>query len=91
MEETSAGQDHNDCDKLVLKTSFIFKFLISGSFFTEKEFLNLYRIMLISFPSGEFVDELVDNQKDYQGYNYLYFLRYHTSTVINFVNGEGLY
>ena len=47
--------------------------------------------MLISFPSGEFFDELVDNQKDYQGYNYLYFLRYHTSTVINFVNGEGVY
>ena len=46
--------------------------------------------MLISFPSGECVDELFDIRTKYQGYNYVYSLRYHTSTVINFVNGEGV-
>ena len=40
---------------------FIFEFSLSESFFPEKEFLNLYTIVLVSFPLGGFVDEAVNN------------------------------
>ena len=53
---------------------FVLKFSITGSFFSEKEFLNLYTMMLFSFPLGGCVDEVVDNRPDYQGYKYVYFL-----------------
>ena len=46
---------------------FILKFPISGSFFSEKEFLNLYTMILFSFPLGGCVDEVVNNHTDYQG------------------------
>ena len=42
---------------------FIFKFSTSGSFFSEKEFLNLYTMILVSFPSGGCVDEAVNINK----------------------------
>ena len=35
-------------------------------------------------------DEAVDNRRNYQGNKNVYFLRYHTLTVINFMNGEGV-
>ena len=65
---------------------FILKFSISGSFFSEKEFFNLYTMRL--FSSAECVVEVVDNRANYQGYKYVYFLPYHTLTVIHFMNGE---
>ena len=40
---------------------FILKFSISGSFFSEKEFLNLYTMTFVSFPLGGCDDEVVDN------------------------------
>ena len=40
---------------------FIFKFSISGSFFLQKAFLNQYIVILVSFPSGGCVDEVVCN------------------------------
>ena len=42
---------------------FILKFSISRSCFSDKEFLNLYTMILFSFPLGGYVDEVVDNQK----------------------------
>ena len=59
-------------------------------FFSEKNILNMHTMILVSFPSGGYVDEPVDNQKIWQGYKYVYFIRYHTLTVINFMNGEGV-
>ena len=67
----------------------ILTFSISGSFFSEKECLNLYTMMLFSFPLGGCVDEVVDNRTNYQGYKYVHFLHYHTLTVIHFMNGRG--
>ena len=40
---------------------FILEFSLSGSFFPEKEFVNLCTIVLVSFPLGGFVDEVVSN------------------------------
>ena len=68
---------------------FILKFSISGSFFSEKESLNLYTKILVSIPLCGCADEVVDNRTNYQGCKYVYFLRYHTLTVINFMNGQG--
>ena len=42
---------------------FILKFSISRSCFSDKEFLNLYTMILFSFPLGVYVDEVVHNQK----------------------------
>ena len=41
-----------------------------------------------SFPLGGCVDEVADNRTNYQGHKYVYFLQYHTLTVIYFMNGE---
>ena len=48
-------------------------------------------MILISFPLGGCVDEVADNQTNYQGYKYIYFLQYHTLRVIYFMNGEGVF
>ena len=69
--------------------NFILTFSISGSFFSEGKYLNLYTMILFSFPSGEYVDEVGDNGTHYQGYKYIYFIQYHTLTVNHFKNGEG--
>ena len=62
----------------------ILTFSVSGSFFSEKEFLNLYTMALFfSFPLGGCVGEVVDNRTNYQGYKYVYFLQHHTLTVMN--------
>ena len=60
---------------------FILKFSISGRFFSEKEFFNLFTMILVSFPTDGYVDEVVDNQTNYQ---------YHTLTFIHFMNREGV-
>ena len=70
---------------------FILKFSISGSFFPEKESLNLYTMMLFSFPVGGCVGKVVDNRTNYQGNKYKYFLQYRTLTVIHFMNDEGVF
>ena len=44
---------------------FILKFTITKGFFSEKEFLNLFTMMPVFFPSGECVDEVADNQTNY--------------------------
>ena len=82
MEETCTGQKHNNYVELVLKQvkDFTLKFPITASFFLQKEFLNLYNVILVSFPSGGCVDVVVDNQRNYQEYKYVYFLQYHTLT-----------
>ena len=41
------------------------------SFFSEKELLNLFTMLLVSFPSGGCVDEAVYNRTNYQGYKYV--------------------
>ena len=60
---TFTGQYYNNYDDLMFKTSLIFYFknLISGSFYSEREFLNFYTMNLILFPSGECVNGIVDN------------------------------
>ena len=45
-------------------------------------------MMLVSFLSGGFVDEAVDNRANDQGYKNVYFLWYHTFTGISFINGD---
>ena len=47
-------------------------------------------MILFSFPLGRWADEVVDNRANYQQYKYVYFLLYHTMTVIHFMNGEGV-
>ena len=70
---------------------FILTFSISGSSCSEKEFLNLYTMILFSFPICGCFDENVDNRINYEGYKYVCFLQYHTLTVIHFTNGEGVF
>ena len=45
---------------------------------------------LVSFPSGGCADTVANNLTNYQGFKYVYFLQYHTMTVIHFINGEGV-
>ena len=67
-----------------------FEFLVIESFFKKKQLIN-YTIVLLSFPSGGFVDEVVNSQGNYQEcwYN-VYFLWCHTFAVIHSENGEGI-
>ena len=69
---------------------FILKFSISESFFSEKKIWNLYTMIHFSVLLGGCVDEVVYNRTNYQGYKYVYFLQYHTLTVIRFMYGEGV-
>ena len=70
----------------------ILEFLINESFFSEKQLSDNYNIILVSFPLGGCVNEVVDNQANYQEYRYyVHFLRCHTFAVIHSVNGEGVY
>ena len=50
----------------------ILKVSISGSLFSEKEFVNLYTMVLVSFPSGGCLDEAVENRASYQRCIYVY-------------------
>ena len=68
--------------------NFILKFSIRGSFSSQKEFLNLYTMILFFSPGG-CVYEDVDNRTNYQGYKYINFVRYHTLTVLHFMNDKG--
>ena len=45
-------------------------------------------MILVSFLAVGCVDEVVVNQINYYEYKYVYFLRYYTLTVIDFMNGE---
>ena len=54
--------------------------------------MNFYTKILVSFLSGGYVDEVVDNWADYQWYEYdIYFLQCHTLTVIQDINGKGVW
>ena len=44
-----------------------FEFLVIDSFFKKKQLIN-YTIVLVSFPSGGCVDEVVNSQGNYQEY-----------------------
>ena len=68
--------------------NFLLKLSISGSFFSENKFLVLYTTILVSFPLGGCVDEVVDNQTNDQRYTYAHLLYCHTLTVLHFMNGE---
>ena len=46
-------------------------------------------MILFSFRLGGYVDEVVGNRTNYQGYKYVYFLQFHTLTIIHFMNGKG--
>ena len=65
-------------------------FSVSESFFSEKQLLNLYTMILFSFPLGRWAVEVVDNRTNYERYKYVFFLQYHTMTVIHFMNGKGV-
>ena len=68
----------------------ILKFSISGSFISQKAFLNYYTVILVSFPSGGCADE-VDNWTNYHGYkDDVYFLQYNTLVAIYFFNHGGI-
>ena len=56
----------------------------------EIQFLNSYPIVLVSFPSGGCVGNLVDNRRNYQEYEYeFHLLHCHTIfTVPHFIDGE---
>ena len=45
-------------------------------------------MILVSFPSGGCVHEIVDNRANYQGCKYIYFLQYHILIGRYFINGE---
>ena len=47
MDKTSTGQYHNNYVELIVKASQ--KFSVSGSFFSEKQLLNLYTMILVFF------------------------------------------
>ena len=65
----------------------ILKFQISESFFSQKAFWNQYTVVLVSFPSGACVEEVVGNQANYNGYkDDVYFLQYNIWAVICFMN-----
>ena len=53
--------------------------------FQQKFFLNLYTMTLASCGC---VDEVVDDQTNYEGYKYVYFLHYQTLTGVKFMIGE---
>ena len=58
--------------------------------FQEKKLSDYHTIILVSFPLGWCVDEVVDSQANYQGYKYDdHFLWCHTFAVKHYVNGEG--
>ena len=53
----------------------IFQISINESLFSEKQFFNLYTIILASFLSGGWIDEVFDNGIIYEEYEYdIYFL-----------------
>ena len=69
----------------------ILQFKISGSFFSQKAFWNQVTIILVSFPSGGCVEEVVSNQTNYHWCkDDVYFLQYNKWAVIDFINHEGL-
>ena len=53
----------------------------------ESQVVNLH-LYYGFFLLGGCVDEVVDNWTYYQWYKCVYFLQYHTLTVIYFMNGE---
>ena len=53
----------------------------------RKTQLDYYTIILVSFPLGEYADEVVDSQANYQGYRYdVHFLGCHTFAVLHSVS-----
>ena len=69
---------------------FILKFSRSGSFFSQKSIFESVNCNPCFF-SGGCVDE-VGNWTSYHGYtDDVYFLEYHTSAAIRFMNHEGLW
>ena len=46
---------------------------------------------MVSFPSGRCLDDVADNRINSQGSQHdVRFLQYHTFTVTQFMNGEGV-
>ena len=70
---------------------FILKFSTSGSYSSQREFLNFYIMILFSFLSGGCVDEDIDNRTNYQGYKFIYFVWYDILTVLHFMNGKEVF
>ena len=59
-------------------------FSISQSFFSEKQFSNLYTKILFSFSLGGCVEEVVNNQLNYQRCKYIrLFPEYKTLAIIH--------
>ena len=63
-----------------------------AGFFQKKHLSDYYTIILVSFPLGPYVHEVVDSQANYQRCSYdVYFLGCHTFAVLHSVNGEGIF
>ena len=68
--------------------TFLLKLSISENLFSENTFLVLYTTILVSFPLGGCVDEVVVNETNDQRYTYVHLLYCHLLTVLHFMNGE---
>ena len=67
----------------------ILEFLISGNLFSEKNRLDYYTILLLSFPLDECVDEVVYSEANCRWYRYdAHFLRWNTFAIIHSVDAE---
>ena len=59
--------------------------------FQEKLLSDYYTIIMVSFPLGGCVNEVVNSQVNYQGYRYdVHFLCCHTFAVMHSVNDGGV-
>ena len=66
---------------------FILKLSMSGSFFPQRKFLNLYTMILSSFALGRYVDEVVAIKLSRIQVHL--FPQYQTLKVLHFMNSEG--
>lgn len=59
-------------------------------FFGSKKCLNLHTIIMVSFLSGGYVNEVPHYWTNYQGNQSVHFLQCLTFTVTHFMSGEGV-
>ena len=85
VEETFTGQYHSNYDwylwliwNLKQVKDFFLNFSKSGSFFSKKEFLNFYTMVLVSFPSGYWVYAVVQTIVAIC-LNYIWWCKHHQS------------
>ena len=65
--------------------------MLKDYLFQKRQILFSYSIIMVSFPSGRCLDDVADNRINSQGSQHdVCFLQYHTFTVMQFMNGEGV-